>query len=109
MWYSCDLPNISDLLQMPQAGIESWAPFKAKVLVLITKSRSTPHPPPPHRPPILLGVWRPRGGGACHIWEGEVSLEAGGLEATEIMDLLWEKQFLIFTSGPTLLMKNSFA
>lgn len=44
MWYSCDLPNISDLLQMPQTGIESWAPFKAKVLVLITKSRSTPHP-----------------------------------------------------------------
>lgn len=38
-----------------------------------------------------------------------MSLEAGGLEATEIMDLLWEKQFLIFMSGPTLLMKNSFA
>lgn len=41
MWYLCDLPNISDLLQMPQAGIEGWAPFKAKVLVWVTKSRST--------------------------------------------------------------------
>lgn len=38
-----------------------------------------------------------------------MSLEAGGLEATEMMDLLWEKQFLIFTSGPTLLMKSAFA
>lgn len=108
MWYLCDLPNISDLLQMPQAGIEGWAPFKAKVLVLVTKSRST-LPLSAAPPPILLGVWRPRGGGACHIREGEVSLEAGGLEATKIMDLLWEKQFLIFTSGPTLLMKNAFA
>lgn len=38
-----------------------------------------------------------------------MSLEAGGLEATEMMDLLWEKQFLIFMSGPTLLMKSAFA
>lgn len=50
MWYSCDLPNISDLLQMPQAGIESWAPFKAKVLVLITK-KSINSPPPSATPP----------------------------------------------------------
>ena len=70
--------------------LQSWDPHTSKWMdLLIVKDRSH-----------LGGV---------RVWEGEVSLEAGGLEATEIMDLLWEKQFLIFTSGPTLLMKNSFA
>ena len=43
MWCLCGLPDISGryvthLLHTPRAGMEGWAPFKAKVLVLVTKS-----------------------------------------------------------------------
>lgn len=109
MWCLCDLPNISDLYTHLGQGWKGGLPLKPRYWFWSLKVDQPPLPSAPDSPAALLEVWRPRGGGACHIREGEVSLEAGGLEATEMMDLLWEKQFLIFMSGPTLLMKSAFA
>lgn len=54
-------------------------PCKAMALVWVTRAG-------------VLSPRLPQAGGAHHIWER--SSGAGGLEATEMMDLLGEKQFL---------------